>query len=117
MNYNRIVISSFGGPEVLQKVTEPSVPIPNKGEVRIKVLTTSASYTDTLIRRGIYPAVRNKPPFSPGYDLVGVVDALGEGVQSLSVGQKVAGLTVIGSYTEYICLDAKDLVSVPKPFR
>lgn len=113
MEYNRIVISKFGAPEVLQVVREKSLPIPKKGEVRVKVLATSACFTDTLIRRGIYPAVRNKPPFSPGYDLVGVVDALGEGVTDLSIGQKIADLTVIGAYSEYICLDADSVVIVP----
>lgn len=113
MNYKRVVITEYGAPEVLQTVIEEELPQPSKGEVRVKVLTTSACFTDTLIRRGIYPAVRNKPPFSPGYDLVGVVDALGEGVTHLSIGQKVADLTVIGAYTEYICLDAESLVVVP----
>jgi NADPH2:quinone reductase len=113
MSYNRIVISKFGAPEVLQKVTEKELPRPQKGQVRIKALCTSASFTDTLIRRGIYPAVRKKPPFSPGYDLIGVVDALGKGVQNLSIGQKVADLTVIGAYTEYLCLDATSVVPVP----
>lgn len=113
MEYNRIVISKFGEPDVLQKVREKRLPMPKKGQIRVKVLTTSACFTDTLIRRGIYPAVRNKPPFTPGYDLVGVVDALGEGVRNLSVGQKIADLTVIGAYTEYICLDAESVVSIP----
>jgi NADPH2:quinone reductase len=113
MEYNRIVISKFGAPEVLQKVTENELPKPKGDQVRVKVLATSACFTDTLIRRGIYPAVRNKPPFSPGYDLVGVVDALGEGVKNLSEGQKIADLTVIGAYTEYICLDAKSVIPVP----
>ncbi|MFD1551255.1 oxidoreductase [Putridiphycobacter roseus] len=114
MAYNRIVISKFGAPEQLKKVREKELPVPKKGEVRIKVLATSACYTDTLIRRGIYPAVRDKPPFSPGYDLVGVVDALGEGVDNLTIGQKVADLTVIGAYTEYICLDSNSVVVVPE---
>lgn len=113
MSYNRIVISKFGAPDVLQKVTENELPSAQKGQVRIKTLNTSASFTDTLIRRGIYPAVRKKPPFSPGYDVIGVVDALGKGVQNLSIGQKVADLTVIGAYTEYLCLDATSVVQVP----
>ncbi|WGF91671.1 medium chain dehydrogenase/reductase family protein [Aequorivita marisscotiae] len=113
MQYRRIVISKFGSPEVLQEITEKELPKPQKGQVRIKVLTTSASFTDTLVRRGIYPDVKEKPPFSPGYDLVGIVDELGEGVNNLTVGQKVADLTIIGAYTEYICLDANSVVPVP----
>ena len=114
MKYNRVVISKFGEAEVLQKEIVSELQKPQKGQVRIKVLTTSVSFTDTLIRRGIYPGVKVKPPFSPGYDLVGIVDELGEGVSNLTVGQKVADLTVIGAYTEYICLDANSVVPVPE---
>ena len=113
MEYNKVVITKFGGPEVLKVITESELPEPEKGQVRIKVICTSAAFTDTLIRRGIYLGIKNKPPFSPGYDLIGIVDKLGEGVTHLKVGQKVAELTVIGSYSEYICLDANTLVPVP----
>ncbi len=114
MKYKRIVISKFGGPEVLKEVTESELPEPDKAQVRIKVLCTSAAFTDTLIRRGNYLGVKKKPPFSPGYDLIGIVDKVGGNVLHLKVGQKVAELTVIGSYTEYICLEAKTLVPVPE---
>ncbi|MFA9388313.1 MAG: medium chain dehydrogenase/reductase family protein [Prolixibacteraceae bacterium] len=113
MEYKRVVITKFGGPEVLKELVETELPEPAKGQVRIKVLFTSAAFTDTLIRRGIYLGVKNKPPFSPGYDLIGVVDKVGEEVTHLKTGQKIAELTVIGSYSEYICLDAKTLVPVP----
>jgi len=114
MEYKRIKISEFGGPEVLKLVTENSLPEPGKGQVRISVLATSVAFTDTLIRRGVYPAVTKKDlPFSPGYDLVGIVDKLGEGVTNLKVGQKVAELTVTGAYSEYVCLNARTLVTVP----
>lgn len=113
MEYKRVVITKFGGPEVLKEITEPELPEPDKGQVRIKVLFTSAAYTDTLIRRGNYLGVKKKPPFSPGYDLIGIVDKVGEDVTHLENGQKIAELTVIGSYTEYICRDAKTLVPVP----
>ena len=114
MENNRIVISKFGEAEVLQKVSEKQLPKLQKGQVRVKVLVTSACFTDTLIRRGLYLGVKEKPPFSPGYDLVGIVDELGEEVKNLSKGQKVAELTVIGAYSEYICLDANSVVPVPE---
>ena len=113
MEYKKIVITKFGGPEVLEEVRESELPEPTKGQVRIKVLCTSAAFTDTLIRRGNYLGIKTKPPFSPGYDLIGVVDKLGSDVQNVKIGQKVAELTVIGSYSEYVCLEAKTLVSVP----
>lgn len=113
MSYKRIVITKFGGPEVLKVVEEASLPEPKSGEVRIKVQATSAAFTDVMIRKGKYPDVKEKPPFSPGYDMIGIVDKLGEGVKGFQVGQTVADLTVIGAYSEYICLPEKGLTIVP----
>ncbi len=113
MSYKRIVIKKYGGPDVLQLVEEDTLPEPQAGEVRVKVLTASVAFTDTMLRTGNYPDLRKKLPFSPGYDLVGVIDKLGAGVTELTVGQRVADLTVFGAYTEYICLPAKNLVPVP----
>jgi len=113
VSYKRVIITQFGGPEVLQVIEEEALPEPGPGEVRVKVLVTSACFTDTMIRKGLYPDVKEKPPFSLGYDMVGVVDKLGEGITGLSVGQMVADLTVIGAYSEYICRPESRLVPVP----
>ncbi|MEM7339671.1 MAG: medium chain dehydrogenase/reductase family protein [Actinomycetota bacterium] len=113
MAYRRAIITQFGGPEVLRVVEEATLPEPEPGEVRIRVLAAGVAFTDTMIRQGSYPDVKEEPPFTPGYDMVGVVDALGDGVTTLAVGQMVAELTVIGAYSEYICLDAERLVPVP----
>lgn len=113
MGYRRVIITEFGGLEALKVIEEPLLPEPGHGEVRIKVLATSATFTDVMIRRGMYPDVKEKPPFSPGYDMVGVVDTLGEGVTRFRVGQTVADLTVIGAYSEYICLPESRLTLVP----
>ena len=114
MGYKRVVITEFGGPEVLKLVEEAALPEPGQGEARVKILVTSAAFTDTMIRKGMYPDVKEKPPFSPGYDMVGVVDKLGEKATRLEVGQRVAALTVIGAYSEYICLPKSHLVPVPE---
>lgn len=107
-------MTEFGDPTVLRIVTEDQLPQPSLGQVRIKVIATSVSFSDTLIRRGIYPSVKRKNlPLTPGYDLLGIVDDLGEDVSNVRIGQKVAQITVTGSYSEYICLDAKNLVIVP----
>ncbi len=113
MSYNRIIITSFGGPEVMQMVEESALPEPKEGEVRIKVLKTCANFTDIMIRKGKYPDVKDKPPFSPGYDMVGVVDKLGKGVGEFKVGDRVADMTVIGAYSEYICLPFVKLTRLP----
>ena len=113
MSYKRVIITEFGGPEVLKVVEEAVLPKPGPGKVRVKVLATSACFTDTMVRKGVYRDVKEKPPFSPGYDMVGVVDELGAGVTRLKVGQRVAELTVIGAYSQYICLPESHLAPVP----
>lgn len=113
MSYKRVIITQFGDPEVMQLVEENLLPEPKAGEVRVKVLKASANFTDIMIRKGKYPDVKDKPPFSLGYDMVGVVDKPGKGVEEFQVGDKVADMTVIGAYSEYICLPAEKLTKLP----
>jgi NADPH:quinone reductase-like Zn-dependent oxidoreductase len=114
MTYQRVVIKEFGPPEVLQLIEEPHLPEPKPGEFRVRVLATSAAFTDTLIRKGVYPNVNEKPPFSPGYDMVGVVDKPGAGTGKFKAGDRVCDLTVIGSYSEYLCVSENRLIAVPE---
>lgn len=114
MAWEHIEIARFGGPEVLELVTEDTLPLPGPGEVRIKVLAAGTGFTDTFIRMGRYPDFKGPLPFTPGYDLVGVVDALGEGVTRPSLGTMVADLTVVGGYTQYAIRPAASLVPVPE---
>ncbi len=114
MKYKRVAVTKYGGPEVLSIVEEDGLPEPGDDQVRVRVLAVSASFTDTLVRKGLYPGIKAKPPaLTPGYDLVGLVDKAGKNAGELRAGQKVAALTVYGSYTEYICLPASRLVPVP----
>ena len=113
MAYRRVMITEFGGPEVLEVVEEATLPEPEAGEVRVRVQATSACFTDTMVRKGVYYGLKQKPPFPPGYDLVGLVDKLGDGVTKFEVGQSVADLTVWGAYAEYICRSESSLVRVP----
>jgi NADPH:quinone reductase-like Zn-dependent oxidoreductase len=109
MPHKRIVVSRYGGPEVLQ-VVEDKIPEPQPGQVRVKVLAAGVAWGDILRRRGVSAPA---PPFTPGYDLVGVVDRLGEGVKAVSEGQMVAALPITGGYAEFICLPATELVPLP----
>lgn len=114
MSYTQILLKNYGGPEKLELHTVDALPEPELGEVRVRVLVTSAAFTDVMIRKGMYPDVKEKPPFVPGYDLVGIVDALGPGVEGVKVGDRVADLTTIGAYAEYLCLPADRLTRVPE---
>ena len=113
MSYKKVILNEFGGPEVLEVVEEATLPEPGEGEVRVKVLAASATFTDTMVRKGIYFGFKETPPLSPGYDMVGVVDKIGANVDGFAFGQMVADLTVWGAYTEYMLRPANSLVPVP----
>jgi NADPH2:quinone reductase len=107
----RVVVDEFGGPEVL-KVVEEEDPRPGPGEVCVRVLAAGVSFTDQLIRAGTYLG-GPKPPFTPGYELVGVVEKLGAGCSSLQPGDRVAALTVWGAYAERVCIAEPNVIRVP----
>jgi NADPH:quinone reductase len=111
MKYKRVVISRSGGPEVL-KVVEEELPEPRPGEARVKILAAGVGFVDLLLREGLYPGGPRKP-FSPGFDIVGIVDKSGEGLSTVRPGQMVAALPRFGGYAEFICLPEKKLVPVP----
>ena len=111
MKNTRVVITAHGGPEVL-KVIEEKVPEPRRGEERLKVLATGVAFADVLMRYGMYPGVP-PIPFSPGYDVVGVVDKIGEGAVEFELGDTVAALTMFGGYSRYLCVPAAELTRVP----
>jgi NADPH2:quinone reductase len=111
MRHTRIVVTHYGGPEALQ-VLEEERPEPKAGEVRVKVLAAGVSLPDVMAREGIHPETP-KVPFTPGWDLVGVVDRLGEGVSGFEPGQMVAALPISGAYAEFVCLPQPELVPVP----
>ena len=109
---HRIVVTKRGGPEVLEVLAE-TVPEPGPGEVRVKTLAAGVSSYDVMLRGHWFPGM--KPPYTPGEDVVGLVDKLGEGVTHLEVGQRVALWTFgdAGGYTEFICTSADRAVPVP----
>jgi NADPH:quinone reductase-like Zn-dependent oxidoreductase len=108
----RVVVDHYGGPEVLTLVEERD-PLPGPGEVLVKVLAAGVSYTDAMLRAGTYLGVP-KPPFTPGYELVGVVEELGAGCTRLKVGDRIGALTVWGADAERVCVPEENAVLVPE---
>ncbi len=94
-----IFVTDFGGPEVL-KYMEAAMPSPGPGEVLIKVAASSVNFADIDRRRNAARAGM-KPPFIPGLEAAGNIEALGAGVTGLEIGQRVTAHTDGGSYTEY----------------
>jgi NADPH:quinone reductase-like Zn-dependent oxidoreductase len=108
----RVVVDHYGGPEVV-KVVEDDDPRPAPGEVRVRVLAAGVSFTDSQLRAGTYIPGGPKPPFTPGYELVGVVEELGAGCSTLKVGDRIGALTVWGADAERVCLPEAAAVAVP----
>lgn len=112
--YKHIVIPTFGGKESLSLV-EDELLEPRANEVRVKVLAAGVSFADILMREGVHPESWNlaRAPFIPGWDVVGVVDKLGDNVSIWQTGQMVAALPIVGGYSEYILMSSNELVPVP----
>ena len=115
MKYKHVIVSQFGGPENLL-LAQDELPEPRANEVRLKVLAAGVSFADIMMRQGIHPESWNlgRTPFTPGWDVVGIVDKLGDKVSTTwQTGQIVAALPIVGGYSEYICLPSDELVPVP----
>src|SRR5262245_14702537 len=111
MRHTRIIVTHYGGPDAL-RVVEEECPEPKDGEVRVSVLAAGVSLPDIMAREGVHPETP-RLPFTPGWDLVGVVDRLGNGVSDIEPGQIVAALPISGAYAESVCLPQRELVPVP----
>ena len=111
MRHTRVIVTHYGGPDAL-RVVEEECPEPKNGEVRVRVLAAGVSLPDVMAREGVHPETPPLP-FTPGWDLVGVVDRLGTGVSGIEPGQTVAALPIHGAYAEFVCLRQRDLVPVP----
>lgn len=111
----RVVVTRHGGPQVLAMVEE-AMPEPGPHEARVAVRAAGVSAYDLMFRRSGRLPGAPAVPFTPGVDIVGVVDAAGASC-GLEPGLMVAGWTIrrggIGGYAEHLCLPAVDLVPVP----
>jgi NADPH:quinone reductase-like Zn-dependent oxidoreductase len=112
MKYKSIVVTQRGGLEALQ-IVENDLRPPLAGEARIRVLATAVCQDDVAIRAGNRPFLK-KPPFVPGYSFIGIVEAIGERVRDVKVGERVAALTQYGSHAEFVYWQASELVPVPE---
>jgi NADPH:quinone reductase-like Zn-dependent oxidoreductase len=98
----RIIVTNYGGPDALQ-VVEEECPEPKAGQVRLRVLAAGVSLPDLLAREGVHPETP-PVPFTPGWDLVGIVNRLGDGVSGIEPGQVIAAMPISGAYADYVCL-------------
>ena len=111
MRHKRVVVTRYGGPEVIT-VIEEEIPSPTVGEVRVRVLAAGVSLPDVFAREGVHPETP-RVPYTPGWDLVGTADRLGEGVTGFELQQTVAAMPIHGCYAQYVCVPQRKLVPVP----
>ena len=111
MKNERILIARKGGPSVLKMISEEAGP-PGPHEVLIRIRAAGVSFADVMVREGVYPGVDF--PVTPGYDVAGEVESVGEEVRHFRKGDRVAAMTVVGGYARYLAVPAAHVVRVPQ---
>jgi len=107
----QIWITKAGPPEVLE-VREQADPEPGDGEVRIRVRAAGINFADLMARVGLYPDAP-KLPCVVGYEVSGVIDAVGKGVTRVAAGDRVFGMPRFGGYTDTLVLKAEQAFAMP----
>ena len=109
-----VILTKYGAPEVL-KVKEFKDIEPSDNQVRIKVHYAGINFAEIMARMKLYPG-GPKPGAVLGGEVSGVIDKIGDNVQGLSIGEKVMGLSLNGSYSSQVCVDADAIIPLPNNF-
>ena len=109
--FYRVAITKAGSPSVL-KIQEMPMPTPGEGEVCIEVHYAGINFADTLMRLGLYQP-RPPFPFTPGYELSGIVQSLGKGVTDFEVGQRVVAAMPTGGQSSHVSVKSSRVIPVP----
>lgn len=108
-----VVITKHGDPSVLKVQERPDPPPPGPGQLRIDVRAAGVNFADHLARVGLYPDAP-KLPAVVGYEVAGIVTAVGDGVDPARVGERVLAGTRFGGYAEMVNVAAADSVALPE---
>tara|TARA_Y100001968_G_C19326656_1_gene702119 strand:+ start:33 stop:1055 length:1023 start_codon:yes stop_codon:yes gene_type:complete len=107
----KIVYPKAGGVETIE-IVEDADPVPERGEVCIRIHRAGINFAELMMRQGLYGSSPDFP-FTPGYEASGVVIGVGEGVDSLREGDRVLAMTGFGGYSEKVCLDSRRAIPIP----
>ena len=107
-----VYLNKYGNSASAFEIKETEMPIAGKGEVVIRVICFGLNFADVVARRGLYPEAPKNPAIL-GYDVAGFIHAVGEGVEGLSVGQRVVALTRFGGYAEYAKTNIAGVTVIP----
>ena len=107
-----VVYTKRGGMEAIG-ITESPTPQPGPGEVLVEVHRAGINFADLMMRQGLYSPAPDFP-FTPGYEVSGIIRGLGEGVGQLGIGDRVVALCGTGGYSEQIALPADRCFPLPE---
>jgi synaptic vesicle membrane protein VAT-1 len=105
-------ITRPAGPEALE-VRETADPEPGPGQVRIRVRATGLNFAEVMAAQGLYPDAP-KPPCVVGYEVAGVIDAVGDGTQGHAPGKRVLALTHFGGHADVVCVPTEQALAMPE---
>ena len=108
----RVEFTKAGSPSTI-RVTEMPMPEPKQGQVRVKVAFAGINFADLLMRLGFYQP-RPPYPFTPGYEVSGVIDALGDDESQFTIGQRVVAAMSTGGQSSHVVVDAQRVLPLPE---
>jgi synaptic vesicle membrane protein VAT-1 len=111
MAMRAVWITRPGGPEALE-VRETADPDPGPGQVRVRVRAAGLNFAEVMAAQGLYPDAP-KPPCVVGYEVAGMVDALGERTPGPAAGSRVLALTHFGGHADVVCVPAEQVLQIP----
>src|SRR5688572_30579106 len=115
MSLRRVVIHRAGSLDRLELEESAYVPEPGAGEVRVRVRAAGINYADCIVRRGLYSSAREYVgwPITPGFEVAGEIDAIGDGVRDLEIGKRAIALTRFGGYASHVIVPAHRIFALP----
>ena len=106
-----VTITKAGSPSVL-KIMDIEMPVPKEGEVTVEVHYAGINFADTLMRLGLYQP-RPPFPFTPGYEVSGIIKSLGKGVTGFEVGQRVVAAMQTGGQCSHVSVKSSRVIPIP----
>ena len=106
-----MIVKKYGSPNVLAYTTLKDRPVPSK-YVKISVVGAGVNFADILTIKGRYQE-RPRPPFSPGLEVSGIIDELGDEVKEFSIGEKVMAIMKYGGYQQQVIVPSENTYKIP----
>src|SRR3954468_9575792 len=113
----KVVVHAAGGHDKL-KVEPQSVPAPGPGQIRVDVKAIGVNYADCIMRMGLYASAKEYVgwPITPGFEVSGVVESVGEGGRDLTPGTRVFAVTRFGGYATHVAVPRHQVFPIPEHF-